>query len=177
VELEYEWTSGTCVLAQTTLIIASCTGMRRTVTTFTTFCATQDTPALRPVFARIFESVRFAPPYAVHKSDVAPRPYPAGGAPAASKSEVVPSLRTLIPPPPDSDATLVTITSVLDVDSSFKEVYGESFNIALEMPRAEPRIELRPPPRLSPPPPKPDADAPIPEVPMPGTRPPRDRVE
>jgi hypothetical protein len=167
VELEFEWKSGTCVLAQTTLIVASCTGMRRTVTTFTTFCAREDLDALRPMFARIFESVRFAPPYAVTKSDVAP---------AGSTSDVVPSspLRALVPPPPpDSDATLVTITSVIDVESSFKEVYGESFNVARDMPRAEPRIELRPPPRLSPPPPKPAEDMDIPEVPMPGPRAPR----
>jgi len=169
VELEYEWKSGTCVLAQTTLIIVSCTGMRRTVTTFTTFCATEDALALRPVFARLFESVRFAPPYAVHKSDVAPRPNPASGAPSVSP------LHVLVPPPPESDATLVTITSVVDIESSFKEVYGESFNLVANMPREQPRIEqLRPPARLSPPPPKPAEGAVIPEVPIPGPRPPRE---
>jgi hypothetical protein len=156
VEIEYEWTSETCVLAQTTTIVTSCTAMRRTITTFTTFCATEDTPALRPVFAKMFASVSFAPRYAVSKSDVAPKPS-------------------------ESEATLVTITSVLNiedpfpfnVDESFREAYGESFNLAPVLPREPPRVEIRPPARLTPPPPKPTEDMNIPEVPIPGTRVPR----
>jgi hypothetical protein len=134
--LEYEWTTETCVLAQTSTIVASCTGMRRTVTTFTTFCATEDTSELRPLFGQLFDSVRFAPPYVATRSDVAPvlREHEAN-------SDIVPAPRAadaIVPPPPGSDATVVTITSVLDVEDSFKEAYGESFYFAPEKPREGP---------------------------------------